>query len=58
MYSLVVAKNGPKLTAHIGEGEGGSHTNSGSGKTTMTVTKGNDGCACFATGTAGRSHRR
>jgi uncharacterized protein (TIGR03435 family) len=40
MYSLVVAKTGPKLTAHTGGGESGSHTSSEPRKAIMTVTKG------------------
>jgi uncharacterized protein (TIGR03435 family) len=40
MYSLAVAKGSPKLTEHTGEAGGSSNTNSRSGKTTMTVTKG------------------
>jgi uncharacterized protein (TIGR03435 family) len=40
IYSLIVAKGGPKLTPHTGEGSGSStHVSSDSGKATMSVTR-------------------
>lgn len=39
VYSLVVAKGGPKMTLDTSEGESSSHTNSKSGRTTMVVSK-------------------
>jgi uncharacterized protein (TIGR03435 family) len=42
VYSLVVAKNGPKLTEHMGGGDNSnSNTSGGAEKRTMTVTNGN-----------------